>query len=268
MDVNNITEGTTVHSTLKFIPVPGPPPPPRSDSLSVKSSAQNSLFSSSMVHKPQQHGTLDASQEESVASAVSKSLPGSPCTPADQAYSSNVEEGSSPIQPDITDTNHNHSEEVISPHEEDSVSTEDTVMSIAGDTGMIQRPVQLIKQDSLYISPRKLSIASHPYPEDVSKRKTHGEILRAGGIVHSVDLSGSRSNLLEAIRKGIQLRKVFYAHNCNYNMFLVVSHLCTMVHLITATVKAHSNSTNTSIVVIFLYMTVAKLTKCIQSLVQ
>ena len=71
--------------------------------------------------------------------------------------------------------------------------------------------VFIIKQGSLYISPRKLSTAGVP-PQDfgggLHKRKA-GQILKAGG-VDSGDLSGSRSNLLEAIRKGIQLRKVTY----------------------------------------------------------
>ena len=66
----------------------------------------------------------------------------------------------------------------------------------------------LLKQESLYISPRKQTLTVDSI-ENESNTYTHraSQILAAGGI-RGGDLSSSRRDLLAAIRKGIQLHKV------------------------------------------------------------
>lgn len=61
------------------------------------------------------------------------------------------------------------------------------------------------RQDSLYISPRKQSLNINTF--DNSQLLRASQILQTGGITEG-DLSSSRMDLLAAIRKGIQLKKV------------------------------------------------------------
>lgn len=65
-------------------------------------------------------------------------------------------------------------------------------------------PPPLLRRDSLYVSPRKqtLSLSSAD-----KKRQRASQILETGGI-RGGDLSNSRMDLLDAIRKGIQLKEV------------------------------------------------------------
>ena len=73
----------------------------------------------------------------------------------------------------------------------------------------------MLRNDSLYISPRKQSIIALSIPvnieesaeEDTNKRSSR--ILKAGGVGDGdIDITSTRSNFLVAIQKGIQLRKV------------------------------------------------------------
>ena len=224
----NDKEIATPHSTKTYSPVPGPPPPPRSDSLNVKNDTPVSSSISCTVHNFQSHTSLDTSLNESVASGPDKTLSGSPHMPGsfpnpNLTHSCNTEEVSSPKASHVSDNNYSNSGEVLSPWDKDSAFMED---SCSVDIGGRKQPPPLIKQGSLYISPRKLSVTSYSHSEDINKRKKPGQILKAGGI-HSVDLSGSRSNLLEAIRKGIQLRKVFLEQlHAFITMFPIVDYIC------------------------------------------
>lgn len=218
----------TSNSAPNCNPVPGPPPPPRNDSLNtVKNAAQNSLSSGpatpGMAHAAQRHSSLDISQKENVASALNtvlkrihtkEELPTSPqshhtsFSPSSNAMFS-IDDVSPSVMPH--DTNMNRAHKVTSPVgvSPPTTSSENTTVSITTESERKQGPPPLIKQGSLYISPRKLTVTGlQPleYDGSVLKRKA-GQILKAGG-VDSGDLTGSRSNLLEAIRKGIQLRKV------------------------------------------------------------
>ncbi|CAI8054874.1 hypothetical protein GBAR_LOCUS29937 [Geodia barretti] len=65
-------------------------------------------------------------------------------------------------------------------------------------------PPPFLRRDSLYISPRKQSLT---LPAVDKKRLRVSQILETGGI-RGGDLSSSRLDLLEAIRKGIQLKQV------------------------------------------------------------
>lgn len=70
----------------------------------------------------------------------------------------------------------------------------------------------LVRKGSLYISPRKQQMIeqSLQVPTDIDPsgfNKRASLILKAGGVDKS-DLSDDRSGLLDAIRKGIQLKKV------------------------------------------------------------
>ena len=69
-------------------------------------------------------------------------------------------------------------------------------------------PPPMIRRDSLYVSPRKQSRQQSLTLDVVDvKRLRASQILQTGGITGG-DLSSSRMDLLEAIRKGIQLQKV------------------------------------------------------------
>ena len=65
-------------------------------------------------------------------------------------------------------------------------------------------PPPYLRRDSLYISPRKQSLTLSTADK---KRLRASQILETGGI-RGGDLSSSRMDLLEAIRKGIQLKRV------------------------------------------------------------
>jgi hypothetical protein len=70
--------------------------------------------------------------------------------------------------------------------------------------GHVPTPPPFLRRDSLYISPRKQSLT---LPTADKKRLRVSQILETGGI-RGGDLSSSRLDLLEAIRKGIQLKQV------------------------------------------------------------
>lgn len=203
-DMNSSNDANS-KSSLNHTPVVGPPPPPRNDSLNVRSSVQCSPLPSA----PQRHSSLDANQRESIASALTSVLKSTPTK----------ELPDSPLSPPVI----NKTTSITQPQEKAfSPWSHDTRISVSAEKDTRPRP-PMVKQSSLYISPRKLSVSSVPHMEDNLRRKT-GQILKASGI-NSVDLSGSRSNLLEAIRKGIQLRKVnnvkaaqyfVYTNNINF----------------------------------------------------
>ena len=73
------------------------------------------------------------------------------------------------------------------------------------------RPIPRVfeRQESLYISPRKQSLTVESIENNIAniKRLRASQILQTGGI-RGGDLSSSRLDLLEAIRKGIQLKDV------------------------------------------------------------
>lgn len=214
-----------VNSTPSYGPVPGPPPPPRNDSLNnvTKKPVQVSLSSGPSVPSEApvlRHSSLDASQKQSIASALTnvlertriKELPTSPKNPlSPSSPMSSTAFSPHNISPSaLPSTNLSHVRNLMSPEGVGFLTRSPANMvSIAVESDRRRRPPPLIKQGSLYISPRKLSVAGFSPLDDVGyphKRKA-GQILKAGG-VDSGDFSGSRSNLLEAIRKGIQLRKV------------------------------------------------------------
>ena len=73
----------------------------------------------------------------------------------------------------------------------------------------------MLRNDSLYISPRKQSIITLAIPAGISEsaeedtNKRSSQILKAGGVGDGdVDITRGRSNLLSAIQKGIHLRQV------------------------------------------------------------
>ena len=70
-------------------------------------------------------------------------------------------------------------------------------------------PLKLFKrQESLYISPRKQTLTIESIENLTNSRHLRAsQILQTGGITGG-DLSSSRQDLLEAIRKGIQLKQV------------------------------------------------------------
>ena len=222
-------------STPNHSPIPGPPPPPRNDSLNITKNPVSSGPSTPVVVCPtQRHSSLDKSQKQSITSALSNVLqhtrsPDKPLSPSSPFNNTMFSIGNmSPHALHSTgSTDLNHLHKVMSP--KDTKSPPESAVSITPESGRQRKqPPPLVKQGSLYISPRKLSAAGLP-PMDVCgslhKRKA-GQILKAGG-VNSGDLSGSRSNLLEAIQKGIQLRKVYtFDHNA-------ICHVhCTFVHCV------------------------------------
>lgn len=69
------------------------------------------------------------------------------------------------------------------------------------------RRYSFMRQESLYISPRKQSLTINAIDIANSRRLRASQILQTGGITEG-DLSSSRMDLLAAIRKGIQLKKV------------------------------------------------------------
>ena len=67
---------------------------------------------------------------------------------------------------------------------------------------------QLVKQESLYISPRKQSLTANAVERNTSRNSLRASQILAAGGIYGGDLSSSRMDLLEAIRKGIQLHNV------------------------------------------------------------
>lgn len=228
-----------VKSTPTNGPIPGPPPPPRNDSLNtLKKPVQASLscgpsLLSSVAPATQRHSSLDATQKESIASALSNVLehtlvrelpnkpasphkplspikPLSPSSPWNSTAFSTGDASPSALPPSGS-ANLNRIHKIMSPEGVKLLagSPGNVAVSVATESDRKRRPPPLLKQGSLYISPRKLSVVGLTSPDDIgySHKRKAGQILKAGG-VDSGDLSGSRSNLLEAIRKGIQLRKV------------------------------------------------------------
>lgn len=216
LQVLKSSDSTISTSKVAHSLVPGPPPPPRNDSLNGKTSLSDPPTAGAAgASTTQRHSSLDTSQKESIASALSnvlkrKQLPNSPDKPLSPSSplrsTAFSKDGFSPVG-----LPPNRIHQVMSPNDiELTERSSDTVyVSTTSESNRKRRPPPLIKQGSLYISPRKLSVAGFPSPDDVRSRhqRKAGQILKAGG-VDSGDLSGSRSNLLEAIRKGIQLRKV------------------------------------------------------------
>ena len=233
-----------VKSTPTNGSIPGPPPPPRNDSLNApKKRIQLSLSSdpsqpsANAAPPTQRHSSLDATQKESIASALSNVLdrtlirelsnkspspnkplsPSKPMSPSSLWSSRTFSTGdaSPSALPPSGSANLSHIHEVMSPERVALLtgSPGNVSVSVATESDRRRRPPPLLKQGSLYISPRKLSVVGLAPPDDVgySHKRKAGQILRAGG-VDSGDLSGSRGNLLEAIRKGIQLRKVQFMH--------------------------------------------------------
>ena len=70
--------------------------------------------------------------------------------------------------------------------------------------GHAPAPPPFLRRDSLYVSPRKQSLTLTSVDK---KRRRASQILETGGLFGG-DLSGSRRDLLEAIRKGLQLKQV------------------------------------------------------------
>ena len=168
---------------------PPPPPPPRSDSL-VKDGSEND--------SPPPSGRQNSYTNDPPALSSTLATYSHYASPP----SKQVDEGDATVFAAVVPTNTS------------SVATPLEVTSQHDQESQLKPRPPLLKQGSLYISPRKVNVnhltapPTNGYDDLESGGKLRAsQILRAGGVSDG-DLSSSHDDLLAAIRKGLQLKKV------------------------------------------------------------